>query len=123
MRLIFSILVFCLAGCANTSNDNSTTEYFNPNEVDKQSKWIVKIDPKYPQDAFNKGIEGYVRFNAIITTDGKLENIVITESVPERVFDNEAISALKKWYFRPAVKGGKTVNTTYSDQLQWKLKQ
>lgn len=84
---------------------------------------IVRIDPKYPRQAAVDGIEGWVKLSFSINEFGGVEDVIIVEAMPRRIFDKEAIRALKKWRYRPAILGGKaqkqqglTVTLTFAMQ-------
>lgn len=85
--------------------------------VDDDVKPIVRIEPLYPVEAVEQGIEGSVRMSFDINIKGKVSNIEITNSEPEGVFDREAVSALKKWKY--ANLKGKTVRSEV--QLEFRL--
>jgi protein TonB len=121
MKHILSVvLFFCLVGCASTDDESKSVSISNNSKVDSPAAIVVRIDPKYPQEAFDKNIEGYIVFDAIINEGGKLEQIEITESQPKGVFDAEALRALKYWFFKPAVVNGKTVKVKHQERLEWK---
>ena len=63
----------------------------------------------YPLEAAEKGIEGFVRMAFNINQRGKVDNIEVLKSVPEGVFDREAVRALAKWKY--ANLKGETVST------------
>jgi protein TonB len=114
------ILFFCLAGCASTDDGDKPVVTSNNSEVDSPAVNVVRINPKYPQEAFDKSIEGYIVFDAVINEVGKLEKIRIIESQPKGVFDAEALRALKYWFYKPAVVNGKTIKVKHQERLEWK---
>lgn len=66
--------------------------------------------------------EGYVVFTFDIEKDGTASNIKIIESVPKKLFDEEATKAIKRWKFKPKIVGGEPVkqfNMRYT--LEFKL--
>ena len=68
---------------------------------------IVRIEPKYPMKAERDGITGYVVMKFTIDETGGVEDVEVIEAEPKRVFDREAIRALKKWKYKPKVEEGK----------------
>ena len=44
-----------------------------------------------------------------ITPSGRVENAVVVESKPARVFDQSALSAIKQWVYEPKTVGGEPV--------------
>jgi len=67
------------------------------------------VQPAYPVNAANRGIEGYVDVQFDVAATGATENIVILASVPPNVFDRETVKAVKRWKFNPVVRDGRTV--------------
>ena len=64
----------------------------------------VKIkQPQYPKKAFRKNHQGWVRFGFDTDKKGTPRNIVVKESFPEGVFTREALKAVQKWQFKPAL--------------------
>ena len=70
----------------------------------------LRMDPPvYPRMAQARGIEGRVKVLFTITSDGRIDDIQVLESVPSRMFDREVRQAMAKWRFEPRVSGGKIV--------------
>ena len=116
MKYLIFFTILLLTGCSNTNNIYANAR------TDSPAQWVVKIEPKYPVDAAAKGIEGYVKFNAVVNKHGILENIEVVESSPKRVFESEGLRALKFWRFKPAKLNGRVVKALYQDTIVWELK-
>jgi len=67
---------------------------------------IVKVAPIYPRRALSRGIEGYVIVEFTVTKQGSVRNPVIVEAVPEGIFNQAALSATKKFKYKPRVIDG-----------------
>lgn len=65
----------------------------------------VRVEPRYPTRALNRGIEGYVDLVFDIGASGKTENIRILRADPEGYFEKASIAALKRWKYKPAYDG------------------
>ncbi len=76
---------------------------------DGEATPIVRIDPKYPVQAARDGKEGWVKLQFTINEVGGVEDIVVLEAQPKRLFDREARRALAKWKYRPKIVDGKPV--------------
>jgi protein TonB len=74
---------------------------------DGEATPIVRIDPKYPVQAARDGREGWVKLQFTINELGGVEDIVVLEAEPKRLFDREARRALAKWKYRPKIVDGK----------------
>ena len=71
---------------------------------------LKTFPPKYPVNAMKNNISGHVLFNFDVDVDGKPYNIKVVDSVPEKVFDEAALAAIKKWEFRSSADGLKDVS-------------
>lgn len=67
---------------------------------------LHRVDPYYPRKALQRRIEGYVVISFDIGLSGKPENINIEEADPARVFNREALNAIKRWKYQPLVVNG-----------------
>jgi protein TonB len=74
---------------------------------DGEATPIVRIDPKYPPQAARDGKTGWVKLQFTINEVGGVEDIVVLEAEPRRIFDREARRALAKWKYRPKIVDGK----------------
>jgi len=70
---------------------------------------IVRIEPKYPVQAARDGINGYVVMRFSIMEDGSVDEVEVIEAEPKRIFDKEAIRALKRWKYSPKIENGKAL--------------
>ncbi|HVR81808.1 MAG TPA: TonB family protein [Luteimonas sp.] len=57
--------------------------------------------PKYPPDAYRSGTSGEVQVEFTVGTDGSVTSARVVRATPPRVFDREALSAVKRWRFQP----------------------
>ncbi len=73
---------------------------------------IVKIQPRYPNWALSRGIEGYVIVEFTVTANGSVRDPVIVEQEPENVFNNAAIKAVLKFKYKPRVIDGEPVEVS-----------
>ncbi|MDG3084906.1 energy transducer TonB [Vibrio hannami] len=67
---------------------------------------IRRVEPIYPRKAQQRKIEGYVLLRFDIDRSGKPTQIEVTEASPARIFNREAIKALKKWRYQPQMVNG-----------------
>lgn len=70
---------------------------------------LYRVEPRYPAKAKKRGLEGEVVLSFTIDPTGRPIDISIVSATPKRVFEREAIRALKKWKYQPKVVGGKAV--------------
>lgn len=60
---------------------------------------VMRIEPRYPVQAAQQGISGYVQIKFDVDADGKVFNAKVVGSSPEKVFDKEALRALEQWQY------------------------
>lgn len=82
---------------------------------------MVRPNPKYPPRALQAGIEGYVILDVTIDADGSVSAVSVIESKPKRLFDREAIRAMKRWKFRPKIVDGKPQPQRAKQKLEFNL--
>ncbi|HJZ52257.1 MAG TPA: TonB family protein [Candidatus Acidoferrales bacterium] len=70
---------------------------------------IRKVDPKYPQTLIKENVDGEVILYAIIRKDGTVDSIQVVRGVDPQL-DRNAIEALSRWEFRPALRDGQPVD-------------
>lgn len=68
-----------------------------------------KVDPAYPPDLIKDQVEGTVTLYAVIHADGTVGEVRLLQGLHERL-DENAIKALLRWHFRPAMKNGVPVD-------------
>jgi protein TonB len=70
---------------------------------------VSKSDPAYPGDLMRDGVHGSVILTAIIRADGSVSDIAVVKGLDPRL-DQNAVQALERWLFRPAVKDGRAID-------------
>lgn len=60
---------------------------------------VMRIEPRYPLQAAEQGISGYVQIKFDVDAQGKVINASVVKSSPEQVFDKEALRALTQWQY------------------------
>jgi protein TonB len=68
------------------------------------------VKPGYVADAMRAGVQGVVRLEAVVRTDGTVGEVRVTRSL-DRWFgqDDECVRTVKKWRFKPGTKDGVAV--------------
>jgi protein TonB len=84
---------------------------------------LVRVPPKYPARAASRHIEGWVKVEFTIQTDGSVDDAVIVGSEPENIFDDSALTAISKWKFKEKIINGVAVPQRAVQRLQFKLEQ
>ena len=57
--------------------------------------------PRYPPEALRSGTSGEVLVEITVGTDGSVINARVVRATPARVFDREALNAVRRWKFEP----------------------
>jgi TonB family protein len=70
---------------------------------------VRKVDPKYPTSLMSARVEGEVVLYAIIRADGSIDSIQVLKSLDPQL-DRNAIEAVVRWKFSPAMKDGTPVD-------------
>ncbi|ALZ74444.1 hypothetical protein ATY27_00775 [Rheinheimera sp. F8] len=91
---------------------------------DKAATPLVRIEPKYPPAAARDGVNGWVRLRFNIAADGRVTDVKVLAAEPRRVFDQEAMRALKNWKYQPKLENGRAVaQSDLEVQLDFRLDQ
>lgn len=89
--------------------DRSNRMRFNPGNTgtnDNDPQPLVRILPDYPPNGRGDGWV-LVRFN--ISPAGTVTNAAVVEAKPRGIFDKNALRAIERWRYRPAVVDGRAV--------------
>jgi protein TonB len=91
---------------------------------DTEATAIIRSEPKYPIFAAREGIEGWVQLLFTITPDGQVTNASVVNAQPKRIFNKEALRAIKRWKYRPKIVNGQAVTQPNQNVvLEFKLSQ
>jgi periplasmic protein TonB len=69
---------------------------------------IVQVAPQYPRRAAERGLEGYVLLEFVVTRQGTVRDPVVIES-SSSIFDRAAMDAVMRFRYRPRVIDGEPV--------------
>ncbi|WP_371193983.1 energy transducer TonB [Glaciecola sp. SC05] len=74
---------------------------FTPAEI------VERKNPTYPRTAAMRSREGWVKVSYVIDEEGKVQDPVVYDHAGDSAFKRAAMSAIKGWEFKPAMKDGK----------------
>lgn len=98
-----------------------TPDYGKFVEVDEEPAILEpKARPQYPPLAYQNKIEGQVVVAILVNTDGKVLDTKVVKSSNE-IFNEEAVAAVKRWNFKPAILNKKPVKFWYNAPIIFKL--
>ncbi|MEO8430847.1 MAG: energy transducer TonB [Acidobacteriota bacterium] len=79
-----------------------------------------RIEPVYPESTRRIGIQGVVLLEAIITAEGRVEDVRVLKSV-HPLLDASAIQAVSGWTYRPATLRGRAVRVSLTVTVRFSL--
>lgn len=82
-----------------------------------------EVKPDYTPEARKAGIQGNVELSVVVKDDGSVGDVTVTKSLDDKYgLDNEAVTAMKKWQFKPGSKDGKPVAVRVKVEMTFRLK-
>ena len=93
---------------ASAEVDSGLTEQTVPTETLTPPVRLFAPAPSYPTTEWSSGFEGDVKLKAKIDETGRVRDVQVVEGVSAGL-DSAAITALERWRFRPAERGGQAV--------------
>jgi TonB family protein len=82
---------------------------------------VYRVEPEYSEEARKARHEGTVVLQAIVRKDGKVDVLNLVRGLGYGL-DQNAIEALKKWRFRPAMQNGSPVDSTLNIEVRFNLR-
>lgn len=88
----------------------------------KLPELVTKIDPVYPSDARDAGVDGKAVVQAVIRENGTVGDVQVLTAIPGwPSLDRNAVEALREWKYRPAMKDGYPVSVYATVVIQFRL--
>jgi protein TonB len=82
---------------------------------------IRQVRPSYPPLAKQARIQGTVKFNAVISKDGTIQNLTVVSGHPMLV--QSALEAVKQWLYKPTLLNGEPVEVITTIDVNFTLNQ
>lgn len=82
---------------------------------------VKRVLPKYPVSEAKAGREGWVRVDFVVDQQGQVTDAVVLDSSGVRGFEREALRAVRRWQYEPALVEGEAVQQCYKVQLDFAL--
>lgn len=101
--------------------DAAKSMVMTEDSVDKKPVARRQDAPAFPDKARQRGIQGFVKLNLFITTDGAVEKVKVLEAEPQGVFEESALAAAQSWQFAPAEYNGAPVNGWFKKTVSFRL--
>jgi len=92
-------------------------------QLDRDFIPLSRQPPQYPHKAARRRIEGWVRVSFRVTETGTVEDVVILDSEPPGVFEQEAVKAVYRWRFKPRLVNGQAIAGRAEQVVDFKLRE
>ena len=86
----------------------------------REPRLILRVEPAYPDTARITRVQGQVVLEAIITTEGRVEELRVLSS-PSPLLSESALSAVGRWRYLPATLNGRAVRVFLTVTVDFKL--
>lgn len=97
-------------------------EFFDSGDLDQPPRATSKFSPQYPKNLLSKKITGRVIVRAMVDERGMVGDISIKESSGYAEMDRAAMNAMKRWRFKPAIKGNSKVRAPVVQPFNFKVR-
>jgi TonB family protein len=118
--LSFMLVLFLNGGYGQTGTDADTNTIFKVGEGVSPPVPIKQPTPKYSKQARREKYEGTCVLWLVVDADGRPRDIKVQRTLGLGL-DEEAIEAVKRWRFKPAMKEGQPVSVRISVQVDFHL--
>jgi protein TonB len=112
-------------GTADSDNDTFGSD--RPVEVTlypggdvRPPRLLERVEPQYPEIARKIHKEGIVILEAIITSDGAVDEVKVLKSA-DAILDEAAKRAVMQWRYRPATLNGRAVRVYLTVTVSFQL--
>lgn len=102
----------------NSPKNNNDSAIIEPNF---DAKYLNNPPPPYPISAKERGIEGKVILEVLVSKDGSPLNVKIFSSSGSELLDQSALETVNNWQFIPAKQFGQTIVATVFVPIEFKL--
>ena len=80
---------------------------------------LIQVKPEYPASAKARGVEGYVVVEFKLSPFGNVEEPRVVEAKPSRIFDQAALTAIRRWRYPSALED--EPQRTVTERLEFKV--
>ena len=96
MLALIASLLSSMAIAENTPAAKSADEVVAP---------VMRVEPIYPEKAVKENLNGSVVLQFDVTAAGKVENVIVINAEPKKIFDKSAKIALRQWQYQSSSNG------------------
>ena len=105
----------------NLLGDTKKNLVMDERSVDEVPKATSRVAAVYPTQARKQGVTGYVKVSLLIGPAGDVERIKVLDAEPSGVFEESALSAIRRWRFKPAVYQAEHVRAWATQTVRFEL--
>lgn len=105
---------------AQLAGESAELQALPISEVNRQPELVERTEPEYTEDAFIGRTQGSVAIHVVIDTEGVPRNLQVVRPLGLGL-DEQALTALKQWRFRPARKDGSDVACRVTYEINFSL--
>jgi len=109
MKYLNSLSIFIFAFLISIPALGGDKGYVGEEGTEIEVTRVSSPAPEYPRRAIRLGVEGSVRLEFDVDTDGSVLDPYVVESSPAGVFDRAAIKAVRKFLYEPPSYNGTSV--------------
>ena len=121
-RLFVTVCALGLAVATTVGAQNAPPVYTTGNGV-SAPVLVTEVKPEYTQEAKDARIQGIVRLECVVGSNGGVGDVKVTQSLDTVLgLDQQAVNALKAWRFKPGEKDGKPVAVRVVVEMAFTLK-
>lgn len=102
----------------NSPKNNNDSAIIEPNF---DAKYLNNPPPPYPTSAKERGIEGKVILEVLVSKDGLPLNVKIFSSSGSQLLDQSALETVNNWQFIPAKQFGQNIIAKVFVPIEFKL--
>jgi protein TonB len=104
---------------ADTDSGSATKA---PAEPDREPAKLNEPALEYPSSAYEKGVEGTARVAFVVTADGKVDDVRVTDSSGDSRLDQAAMDYVRRLKFRPGIRNGKPSDIRVTRSVRFQLR-
>jgi TonB family protein len=75
----------------------------------QMGRLVTRVDPVYPEEARQQGVEGTARVHAIFNRDGSIQSVISLSGPPSLM--PAAMNAVRQWRYSQTILGGQPMET------------
>lgn len=95
---------------------------FGGGDLDTPPRPTTQVPPRYPRDLLKSKQEGKVLVLVTVDERGVVTNASVRETSGFAAMDQAAVNAVKRWKFKPGIKGGRKAVMTATIPFNFRIK-